>query len=101
MAGANGLRSCWVRSETDHPCNRPAVVDIMGVPFCGPHAHEQEEYFEVGQLAQAQGLVADWERWARNLGNEPLVEALELMQQEFALRLAEARKRREATGGGP
>ena len=101
MTGANGLRSCWVRSETDHPRNRPAVVDIMGVPFCGPHANEQERYFVVGQLAQAQGLAADWERWARNLGNEPLVEALELMQREFALRLAEARKRIAATAGGP
>ncbi len=90
-----------MRSETDQPCNRPAVVKIMGVPFCGPHAREQEKCFEVGQLAQAQGLVAGWERQARDLGNEPLAETLEGMQREFALGFAEARKRRKVAGGGP
>ncbi len=85
-----------MRSETDYSCDRPAVVKIMGVPFCGPHAREQEEYFAVGQLAQAQDLVAGWERQARDLGNEPLVETLATMQREFALRFAEARKRSEA-----
>ncbi len=82
-----------MRSETDHPCDRPAVVKIMGVPFCGPHAREQETCFAVGQLAEAQGLVADWERQARNLGNGPLVEGLESIQQEFAVRFAEESKR--------
>ena len=100
MTGANGLRSCWVRSETDHPCDRPAVVEIMGIPFCGPHAHEQEVSFAVGRLAQAQGLVAGWQKQARDLGNEPLSEALDLMQREFALRFTEARKRRGAARGG-
>jgi hypothetical protein len=57
--------------------------------------------FAVGRLAEAQGLVAGWERQARDLGNEPLVEALELMQREFALRFAEARKRTETARGGP
>jgi hypothetical protein len=50
-----------VRSEADHPCDRSAAVEIMGVPFCRSHAHEQEKYFEVDQLAQAQGLVAGWQ----------------------------------------
>lgn len=85
-----------MRSATDHPCDRLAVVEIMGVPFCGPHAREQEEGFAVGQLAQAQDLVAGWERQARDLGNEPLVETLATMQRELALRFAEARKRSEA-----
>ena len=93
MAWPIGLGPCWVRSETDHPCDRPAVVEIMGVPFCGPHAREQETCFAVGQLAEAQGLVAGWERRARDLGNEPLAEALESMQQEFAVRFAEESKR--------
>lgn len=73
----------------------------MGIPFCGPPAHEQEVRFAVDQLAQAQGLVAGWQRLVRDLVNEPLVEALELMQREFAFRFAEARKRREAARVGP
>lgn len=101
MARPIGLESCWVRSEADHPCDRPAAVEIMGVPFCGPHAHEQEVRLAVDQLAQAQGLVAGWQRQARDLVNERLVEALELMQREFAFRFAEARKRREVVRVGP
>jgi hypothetical protein len=101
LTSANRLGPCWVRSETNHPCDRPAVVEIMGIPFCGRHAHEQEACFAVGQLAQAQGLVAGWQRQARDLGNEPLVEALELMQREFALCFAEARRRRGTARGGP
>jgi hypothetical protein len=88
-----------VRSETNHPCSRPAVVEIMGIPFCWPYAHEQEACFAVDQLAQAQGLVAGWQREARDLGNEPLAAALELMQREFALRFTQARKRRGAARG--
>ncbi len=52
----------------------------MRAPFCGPHAREQEERFTLGQLARAQGLVAEWERRPLDLGDEPLVEALEPMQ---------------------
>jgi hypothetical protein len=29
---------CQVRSGTDLPCQRPAVVEIGGVPFCEPCA---------------------------------------------------------------
>ncbi len=101
LAPPNGLGPCWVRSGTDYPCDRPAVVEIMSVHFCGPHAREQEECFTVGQLAQAQDLVAEWERQARNLGNEPLVETLEAMQLEFALRFARAMRRIEAVKRGP
>ena len=73
----------------------------MGIPFCGPHAHEQEVRFAVDQLAQALGLDAGWQREARDLGNEPLVEVLELMQRGYAFRFAEARKRREVARVGP
>ncbi len=49
--------ACQVRSGTDHPCPRPAVVKICGVPFCERCAREQEAYFAVGELTQA--LAAD------------------------------------------
>ena len=55
---ATKLGSCQVRSETDNPCLRPAVVEIGGVPFCERCAHEQETYFVVGELTQA--LTSDW-----------------------------------------
>jgi hypothetical protein len=42
-----------VRSGTDHPCRRPAVVKIRGVPFCEPCAREQEAYFAIGELTEA------------------------------------------------
>lgn len=41
---------CQVRSGTDNPCRRPAVVKIGGVPFCEPCAREQEAYFTIGEL---------------------------------------------------
>lgn len=47
------LAQCRVRSETDHPCPRPAVVKICGVPFCEWCAREQKAYFSVGELTQA------------------------------------------------
>ena len=43
---------CQVRSETDLPCQRPAVVEIGGVPFCEPCAREQEAYFAIGELTE-------------------------------------------------
>jgi hypothetical protein len=52
---------CQVRSETDLPCQRPAVVEIGGVPFCGPCAREQEAYFAIGELTDyhPRGLDSD------------------------------------------
>ena len=56
MRGKEGLLAtakperCQVRSGTDLPCRRLAVVEIGGVPFCGPCAREQEAYFAIGEL---------------------------------------------------
>ena len=46
------LGMCQVRSGADSPCQRLAVVQIRGVPFCEPCAHEQEAYFAIGELTQ-------------------------------------------------
>lgn len=46
------LGPCQVRSRTDDPCLRPAVVKIRGVPFCESCAHEQEAYFAIGELTE-------------------------------------------------
>ena len=64
---------CQVRSKTESPCPRRAVVEIRGVPFCGPCAREQEAYFAIGELTQAQ---------ARGLRSEPLAEALGRLRRE-------------------
>jgi hypothetical protein len=64
------LGPCQVRSKTEHPCPRQAEVEILGVAFCGPCAHEQEAYFAIGELA-------DEEVW--DFRNEPLAEALDRM----------------------
>jgi hypothetical protein len=89
LAKVNATGLCEVRSGTDAPCSRPAATEILGVPFCGPHAREQEAYSAVGELAQAYGLVCDWEKQARSLGNGPLMEALGRIQRELDWRLAE------------
>ena len=81
--------TCRVRSETDHPCSRPAVVKICGVPFCERCAREQEAYFAVGELTQA--LAAD--RTNRTLDfrrAEPVVEMLDRMRWELTRRFVEA-----------
>jgi hypothetical protein len=44
--------ACQVRSKTPSSCPRRAVVDILGVAFCGPCAREQEAYFAIGELTQ-------------------------------------------------
>jgi hypothetical protein len=51
------LGPCQVRSKTDRPCLRPAVVEIWGMPFCERCAREQEAYFAIGALTQAQGSI--------------------------------------------
>ena len=43
---------CKVRSGTDNPCQRLAVVKVSGVPFCEPCAREQEAYFAIGELTE-------------------------------------------------
>jgi hypothetical protein len=45
---------CQVRSRTQSPCLNQAVVEILGVAFCGPCAREQEAYFAIGELTQGE-----------------------------------------------
>ncbi len=69
---------CQVRSKTESPCPRLAVVEIRGVPFCEACAREQEAYFAIGELTQE----------AQRLRSKPLAEALNGI-----------RRGRELTGG--
>ena len=92
-----GLGSCQMRSETDRPCPRPAVVEIEGIPFCEPCAREQEVYFEIGELTQS--LATDRTKQARDFsGGEPLVgsllKRLGRMRRELADRTGQAEKER-------
>jgi hypothetical protein len=64
-------QQCRVRSGTDNPCVRLAVVKVRGVPFCEPCAREQEAYFAIGELTEA----------PEGLGEEPLVELLNRMRR--------------------
>ena len=63
--------TCQVRSGTELPCHRPAVMRIRGVPFCEPCAREQEAYFAIGELTEAPEGFRD----------EPLVELLDRMRR--------------------
>jgi hypothetical protein len=67
---------CQVRSKTQSPCPRRAVVEIRGVAFCGPCAREQEAYFAIGELVAREG--------ARGLRIKSLAEALKRMRRERA-----------------
>ena len=66
---------CQIRSKTESPCPRRAIVEMRGVAFCGPCAREQEAYFAIGEVTQdeTQGLL-----------RKPLAEALERMRRERA-----------------
>jgi hypothetical protein len=66
---------CQVRIKAESPCPRRAVVEIRGVPFCGPCAREQEAYFAIGELTQDR---------ARGSRSEPLAEALGRLRRERA-----------------
>jgi len=68
------LVPCQVRSKIENPCSRRAVVEIRGIAFCGPCAHEQEAYFTIGELTQG----------TQSLRSKPLAEALERMRRERA-----------------
>ena len=48
--GATVPAPCQVRSKTESPCPNLAILEIRGVPFCGPCAREQEAYFAIGEL---------------------------------------------------
>jgi hypothetical protein len=64
-----------VRSKAQSPCLHRAVVEIQGIPFCGPCARQQEVYFAIGELTQEK---------AQGFGSKPLAEALERMRRERA-----------------
>ena len=56
------LGPCHVRSKTERPCPKKAVMGIRGAPFCERCACEQEAYFAIGKLTmQAQGLASNRE----------------------------------------
>ena len=59
---------CQVRNRTESPCPRSAEVEILGVAFCGPCAHQQEVYFAIGELTHEE---------ARGLHSKTLAEVLE------------------------
>jgi hypothetical protein len=68
---------CEVRSKTDRPCYRRAVVEMRGVAFCGPCAREQEAYSAIGELTREEDET-------RGSAGQPLVEALGRLRRERA-----------------
>jgi hypothetical protein len=66
---------CQVRSKTQSPCPRRAEVEILGVAFCGPCAHQQEAYFAIGELTHEDG---------QDLHSKTLGEVLERKRRERA-----------------
>ncbi len=74
MSGATVPAPCQVRSSTESPCPRRAVVEIRGVAFCGPCAREQEAYFAIGELVAREG--------ERGLRGKALAEALKRLRRE-------------------
>ncbi len=76
---------CQMRSKTESPCLRRAVVEIRGIPLCEGCAREQEAYFAIGELTQGkQGLRSG------ALGNT-LGETLEVIWPQRADDLGAAR----------
>ena len=77
---------CKVRSETNIPCLRPAVVKVRCIPFCEPCAREQEAYFAIGELTETpEGL--------RGLREGPLAEQLNRMRRTIRRRKVHANER--------
>jgi hypothetical protein len=66
---------CQVRSRTASPCPCAAEVEILGVPFCGACARQQEAYFALGELTQED---------TEGLRSKPLAAALKMMRRERA-----------------
>jgi hypothetical protein len=64
-------QQCRVRSGTDNPCLRLAVVKVKGISFCEPCAREQEAFFAIGELTEA----------SEGLRDEPLLELLNRMRR--------------------
>ena len=57
-----------MRSRTDNPCLRPAMVKVRGIPFCKPCAREQEAYFAIGELTEEPRSLQDDEELVGLLG---------------------------------
>jgi hypothetical protein len=68
MATYKQKEQCTVRSGTDNPCLRPAMVKVRGIPFCEPCAREQEAYFAIGELTEAPRNLQDDEQLVGLLG---------------------------------
>jgi hypothetical protein len=85
-----------VRSRTDRPCVRPAVVKILGVPFCEQCAREQEAYFAIGELAWARGPAIGWPEGVGSPHDESLFEVLKRIRRKFASHVVDARETLEA-----
>jgi hypothetical protein len=68
MATYKQKEQCRVRSGTDNPCLRPAVVKVRGILFCEPCAREQETYFAIGELTEEPRSLQDDERLVGLLG---------------------------------
>jgi hypothetical protein len=88
LTEANATEPPGVGSDADA---RPAAAGLHGAPSCAHNAREQESYSILGELAEACGVVSDWRKQARSLGNGTLIETLERMQRELDARLAEER----------
>ena len=67
---------CQVHINTQSPCPRRAEVEILGVPFCGPCARQQEAYFAIGELTD--------EEETHLLRGRALAEGLKMMRRERA-----------------
>ncbi len=87
------LGTCQLRSKTDRPCPRPAVVKIWGMPFCERCAREQQAYFAIGELTQEK-------EEGRSLRGEPLVEVLDRMRWE-RMGCTAAEEKAKVTVGDP
>ncbi|CAA9412229.1 MAG: hypothetical protein AVDCRST_MAG03-1945 [uncultured Rubrobacteraceae bacterium] len=74
MTEAMRPEPCQVGSKTEHPCPRPAVMEVRGIFFCEPCARRQEAYFAIGELT----------RGKQGLGGGPLAEALSGLRRERA-----------------
>jgi hypothetical protein len=68
MATYKQKEQCTVRSGTDNPCLRPAMVKVRGIPFCEPCAREQEAYFAIGELTEEPRSLQDDEQLVGLLG---------------------------------
>jgi hypothetical protein len=86
------LGPCQVRSRTQSPCPDPAVVEILGIPFCEACAHQQEVYFAIGELTQGEQKQDLRIEPLRKSLAETLGEMLSGMRRQRADDLAAARR---------